>query len=145
MDHGTPGGSRFFEPPTTHLVANVKYLTDVLDDTTDEAEDEDEEVDKSADSLPTATTHSGKLKATSIYDIYMVDTPNGRSNNGGKDDDNDNDNNNDANNGTNGNGPEGPLLDDVAGEPLSGSEIGSLCHDEAQQEAARVGQEDSQE
>ena len=60
-------------PPTTHLVATVDDLTDVLD--YDEATDMDEDVGSPTDNtLP--TTNTGRWKATSTYDVYMVNTPN---------------------------------------------------------------------
>lgn len=65
----------FFDPPTTHIVANVEDLTDDMEGTVDETEDMDEEIGESADNPPTATTPSGNWMATSTYDIYMVDTP----------------------------------------------------------------------
>ena len=61
-----------YVPPTTHLVATVDDLTDVLD--YDEATDMDEDVDS-----PTETTmplvNTGRWSATSTYDVYIVDTP----------------------------------------------------------------------
>ena len=60
-------------PPTTHLVATIDNLTDVLD--YDEATDTDEDV-----TGPTENTsplvNTGRWTATSTYDVYMVDTPN---------------------------------------------------------------------
>lgn len=40
----------FFNPPNTHLIADVKDLTDVLKGTTDEVDDTEEEVGESTDS-----------------------------------------------------------------------------------------------
>ena len=57
-------------PPTTHLVATVDNLTDMLDFDSDGTNDTD--VGAGDDSEPPPT---GRWTATSSYDIYMVDTP----------------------------------------------------------------------
>ena len=62
--------------PTTHLVAMVEDLTDVLDYASDEANDIDEYVDDASGvASPMAIPHTGNWAATSTYDVYMVDTP----------------------------------------------------------------------
>jgi hypothetical protein len=59
-----------YAPPTTHLVATVDDLTDVLD----YGEPSDMEKDADIDTtLPPVNT--GRWTATSTYDVYMVDTP----------------------------------------------------------------------
>jgi hypothetical protein len=91
----------FFDPPTTHLVANIEDLTEVLQNCSDEVDDMDEEVGESSGSPPAATTPMGKWTATSTYDIYMVDTPHssggGNPNNGRGDNNSGDNNNNDPN------------------------------------------------
>ena len=57
-------------PPTTHLVATVDDLTDVLDYGEPSDMEEDADIDTT---LPLVNT--GKWAATSTYDVYMVDTP----------------------------------------------------------------------
>ena len=57
-------------PPTTHLVATVDDLTDMLDFDSEDIDGMD--IDEGDDQEP---THIGNWKATSSYDIYMVDTP----------------------------------------------------------------------
>lgn len=95
----------------------------------DEVDDMDEEVGESSDSLPTATAPTGKWKATSTYDIYMVDMPHnsgsGNTNNGGGGDGNgnrDNNNGNNANPDDNTNNPGtslGPDDNDILNESLN--------------------------
>jgi hypothetical protein len=64
----------FCVPPTTHLVATVEDLTDMLDYASEDYMDEDIDVPPlMAPSLATSST--GKWTATSTYDVYMVDTP----------------------------------------------------------------------
>ena len=58
-------------PPTTHFVATVDDLIDMLDYDSEHLDDMDEDVGD--DQEPAPTRH---WKATSSYDIYMVDTPN---------------------------------------------------------------------
>jgi hypothetical protein len=59
-------------PPTTHLVATIDDLTDVLDygEPSDMEEDADDPIETT---LPSVS--AGKWTATSTYDVYMVDTP----------------------------------------------------------------------
>ena len=57
-------------PPTTHFVATVDDLTDMLDF---DSEDNDAmDADGGVDQEPPPIGH---WEATSSYDIYMVDTP----------------------------------------------------------------------
>ena len=68
--------TKIYVPPTTHLVATVKDLTDVLDYASEEATDMDEDVEgASGVASPVAIPHTGNWAATSTYDVYMVDTP----------------------------------------------------------------------
>ena len=62
-------------PPTTHLVATVDDLTDMLDL---DSEDNDGMDDDAGDDQEPAPT--GHWKATSTHDVYMVDTPKGSDN-----------------------------------------------------------------
>ena len=61
-----------YVPPTTHLVATIDDLADVLDN--DEATDMDEDVDGPTENTP-PLINTGKWTTTSTYDVYMVDTP----------------------------------------------------------------------
>ena len=58
-------------PPTTHFVATVDDLTDMLDFDSEDIDGMDDDVGDEHESAPI-----GHWKATSSYDIYMVDTPN---------------------------------------------------------------------
>ena len=57
-------------PPTTHFVATVDNLTDMLDFDSEDIDGMD--TDEGDDEEPAPTR---PWKATSSYDIYMVDTP----------------------------------------------------------------------
>src|SRR4051812_25111333 len=57
-------------PPTTHLVATVDDLTDMLDFGSEDFDGMDDEVGEEQEPAPV-----GHWTATSSYDIYMVDTP----------------------------------------------------------------------
>ena len=57
-------------PPTTHLVANVDDLTDMLDFDSKDIDGMDDDAGDEQEPPPT-----GRWTATSSYDIYMVDTP----------------------------------------------------------------------
>ena len=57
-------------PPTTHFIATVDDLTDVLDFDSEDIDGVD--ADEGDDQEPAPIGH---WKATSSYDIYMVDTP----------------------------------------------------------------------
>lgn len=113
-----PAGVNFFYSPTTHLVANVKDLTNVLEGTADEAEEKEEETNESTESRQPATSI---WKETTTYDIYMVDTPN-TSNNGDGDDDGNGQN---SANGNNGDGPKSPPINVSIHEGESSSEFGA--------------------
>ncbi|KAE8796499.1 hypothetical protein D1007_28485 [Hordeum vulgare] len=58
-----------YDPPTTHLIATIEDLIDVLDYASEELEDMDDEA-----YYPTLI-NTGQWTATSTYDVYMVDTP----------------------------------------------------------------------
>ena len=62
-------------PPTTHLIAIVDDLTDMLDFDSKDIDDMDDDAGEEHEPPPT-----GRWIATSSYDIYMVDTP--KDNNG---------------------------------------------------------------
>ena len=57
-------------PPTTHLVATVDDLTDMLDFDSEDIDGMDDDAGDEQEPPPT-----GRWTATSSYDIYMVDTP----------------------------------------------------------------------
>ena len=58
-------------PPTTHFVATVDDLTDMLDFDSEDIDGMDDDAGDDQEPAPT-----GHWKATSSYDIYMVDIPN---------------------------------------------------------------------
>ena len=58
--------------PTTHLVAIVDDLTDMLDFDSEDIDGMDDDAGDKQEPAPT-----GHWKATSSYDIYMVDIPKG--------------------------------------------------------------------
>ena len=57
-------------PPTTHLVATVDDLTDMLDFGSEDIDGMDDDAGDEQEPPPI-----GRWTATSSYDIYMVDTP----------------------------------------------------------------------
>ena len=57
-------------PPTTHFVATVDDLTDMLDFDSKDIDGMDDDAGDDQEPVPT-----GHWKATSSYDIYMVDIP----------------------------------------------------------------------
>ena len=57
-------------PPTTHLIATVDDLTDMLVFDSEDIDGMDDDAGEEQEPLPT-----GSWTATSSYDIYMVDTP----------------------------------------------------------------------
>ena len=62
----------FYVPPTTHFIATVEDLTDMLDHNSEDIYGMDVDAgDKQSQSPP----HTGRWAATSTYDVYMVDTP----------------------------------------------------------------------
>ena len=63
-------GVEIRSPPTTHLVATVDDLADMLDFDPEDIDGMDDDAGGEEEPLPT-----GHWTATSTYDIYMVDTP----------------------------------------------------------------------
>src|SRR3954471_14512432 len=59
-------------PPTTHLVATVDNLNDVLNFDSEDIDDMDDDAGDTDEPTPI-----GHRKATSSHDVYMVDTPKG--------------------------------------------------------------------
>ena len=59
-------------PPTTHLIATVDDLTDMLDFDSEDIDGMDDDAGEEQEPPPT-----GRWTATSSYDIYTVDTPKG--------------------------------------------------------------------
>ena len=57
-------------PPTTHLVATVDDLTDMLDFDSEDIDGMDNDVGGEEEPPPT-----GRWTSTSSHDVYMVDTP----------------------------------------------------------------------
>ena len=68
----------FRSPPTTHFIAIVEDLTDMLDYDSEDIDSMDGDDGEEQAQKPPLT---GRWTATSSYDIYMVDTP--KENNGG--------------------------------------------------------------
>ena len=62
----------FHTPPTTHLVAIIDDLTDMIDYASEDIDGIDDDVDIEQSQNPPTTGH---WTATSTYDVYMVDTP----------------------------------------------------------------------
>ena len=59
-------------PPTTHFIATVEDLTDVLDYGSEDIDGMDDDADKEqGQDMP----FTGRWTATSLCDVYMVDTP----------------------------------------------------------------------
>ena len=57
-------------PPTTHFIATVDDLTDMLDYDSEDIDGMDDDAREEQE-----PPHIGHWTATSSYDIYMVDTP----------------------------------------------------------------------
>ena len=57
-------------PPTTHFIATVDDLTDMLDYNSEDIDSMDDDAGEDQEPLPI-----GRWTTTSLYDIYMVDTP----------------------------------------------------------------------
>ena len=74
LELGAHGGEFCF-PPTTHFIATVDDLTDVLDFDSEDIDGIDDDAGEEQEPPPT-----GHWTTTSSYDIYMVDTP--KENNG---------------------------------------------------------------
>ena len=74
LDYGQDGWSSDDEeiqsPATTHFVATVEDLTDMLDYDSEDIDGMDDDAGDEQELAPV-----GRWKATSSYDIYMVDTP----------------------------------------------------------------------
>ena len=66
------GNREFRFPPTTHLVATVEDLTNLLDYTFEDFEGMDLEAEADLDQNWPVT---GRWTTTSSYDVYVVDTP----------------------------------------------------------------------
>ena len=64
------GRRRNYCPPTTHLIATVDDLTDMLDFDSEDIDGMDDDAGEEQEPPPT-----GRWTATSSHDIYMVDTP----------------------------------------------------------------------
>ena len=62
-------------PPTSHFIATVDDVTDMLDFDSEDIDGMDDDAGEEQEPPPT-----GRWTATSSYDIYMVDTP--KENNG---------------------------------------------------------------
>ena len=59
-------------PPATHYIATVEDLTDMLDYGSEDIDGMDDDADEEQGQNPPFT---GRWRATSSYDVYMVDTP----------------------------------------------------------------------
>src|SRR4051812_26564240 len=70
-------------PPTTHLIATVDDLTDMLDFGSEDFDGMDDEGGDEQEPAPV-----GRWTATSSYDIYMVDAPKDADGDGAAEDDN---------------------------------------------------------
>ena len=70
-------GGEFRFPPTTHFIATVEDLTDMLDYDSEDINGMDDDAGEEQAQKPPLT---GCWTATSSYDVYMVDTP--KENNG---------------------------------------------------------------
>src|SRR5215216_2605784 len=62
----------FYVPPTTHLVATIEDLIDMLDYASEDIDGMDDDVEVEQGQNPPLT---GRWTTTSTYDVYMVDTP----------------------------------------------------------------------
>ena len=69
-------------PPTTHFVATVDDLTDMLDFDSEDIDSMDDDAGDDQEPAPT-----GHWTATSSYDIYMVDIPKDGNGEGTEEDD----------------------------------------------------------
>ena len=69
-------------PPTTHFIATVEDLTDMLDYTSEDIDGMDDDAGDDQSQNPPFT---GRWTATSTYDVYMVDTPKEDDDDGKKD------------------------------------------------------------
>ena len=62
--------NNFRRPPTTHFVATVDDLTDMLDFDSEDIDGMDDDAGGEGEPPPTE-----RWMTTSSYDVYMVDTP----------------------------------------------------------------------
>ena len=62
----------FYVPPTTHLIATVEDLTDMPDYVFEDIDSMDDDADAELSQVPSII---GCWTATSTYDVYMVDIP----------------------------------------------------------------------
>ena len=63
---------KFYDPPTTHFIATLEDLTDMLDYGSEDINGMDDDAgEEQAENLP----FTGRWMDTSSYDVYMVDTP----------------------------------------------------------------------
>ena len=60
----------FHFPPTTHFIATIEDLTDMLDYDSEDIDGMDDDAGEEQE-----PPHTGHWTTTSSYDIYMVDTP----------------------------------------------------------------------
>src|SRR4051812_14590739 len=67
--------TRNSSPPTTHFVATVDDLTDMLDFDSEDIDGMDDDVGDEQEPTPI-----GNWTTTSSHDVYMVDTPKGSDN-----------------------------------------------------------------
>ena len=62
----------FYVPPTTHFIATVENLTDMLDYGSEDIDGMD---DDAGEEQAQNTLFTERWTTTSSYDVYMVDTP----------------------------------------------------------------------
>ena len=76
LNYAQPGlrakSGEFYIPPTTHFIATVEDLTDMLDYGSEDIDGMDNDAGEEHAQNPLFT---GRWTATSSYDVYMVDTP----------------------------------------------------------------------
>ena len=72
----------FYVPPSTHFIATVEDLTNMLDYASEDIDGMD---DDAGDEQGQDPPYTGRWTATSTYDVYMVDTPKEDDNEGKKD------------------------------------------------------------
>ena len=63
---------KFDVPPTTHFIATVEDLTDMVDYGFEDIDGMDDDAGEEQTQNPPFT---GRWTTTSLYDVYMVDTP----------------------------------------------------------------------
>lgn len=73
-DRGTAEKFKIFDPPTTHLTANIVDITGLLEGATDEADDLEEEFGNSAISRSPTEVHLRPWQVTSTQACFMVDS-----------------------------------------------------------------------